>query len=49
MRLLKNLDEEVFLHEGIAYDVVRGGTAFLLVNVESWKAFIATRKRVPGT
>ena len=47
--MLKNLDEAVLLHDGITYDVVRGSAAYLRVDVDSWKDFVATRTHVPGT
>ena len=47
--ILKDLDEPALLHEGIAYDVVRGSTAHLLVDVDNWKDFISTRTHLPGS
>ncbi len=46
--ILKDRDDEVLLLDGIAYDVVLGGAAYLRVGSDSWKRLVSTRTHAPG-
>jgi hypothetical protein len=47
--MLKDLPKGVLHIEGSTYNVTRGSTAYLRVDVDSWRKFTATRTHAPGT